>query len=142
MLLTASIFILCTGCASHQMLKRNEAAGHDWAMLFLVNTQGNTDPTYPANIAGIETQLKSKGIENALPKCECQDHRLRDFVYVGNFDVSDERKWPFLFSPPEMSLKQAIVVSLDAKVHVVSREVADDLLAKSQVFTANRHLRQ
>jgi hypothetical protein len=134
------IAFLINGCATHSVVSRNETAGHRLALLFQLNNQMDSRPHMPETLTDLEKQLRIQGIEDPLPKCECPDGKLRDFVYIPGFVFSDGRDWAFLFSPSEMDSDAAIVVYLDTTTKIMTPGEASKEKAKSRAFTEKRPL--
>jgi hypothetical protein len=136
LLVALCVLTLIAGCATKPILERNMASGHKLGMLFRVNDEMNSDSIYPTTLETLRSQLRAKGIEDAIPKCECKDGQLLDFIYVAGFDSSDSKDWAFLFSPPEMHLDKAIVVFLDGNARAVNQTEAEKLMMTSRAFIA------
>lgn len=129
--------VVC-GCAERRLIKRNVAAGRELALMFKTRENTASEPEFPRTLFALKEELSSMGLNQPLPRCECRDGALRDFLYIPGFTAMDDQRSVFLVSPMEMGLSRRILVRIDAEALVLPNSEADEVVTKSRETVSRR----
>jgi hypothetical protein len=132
-LLTVFAIAVFTGCQTPNHFDQNLASGREIVLEINVYSQDAIDK-FPTSLNDLVTEKLLK----TVPRCLCQDGKLRDFIYVPGFTPSDGRDWVILATPPEMDTKEAIIFHADARAEIVKKEDATLVLGKSRSYLKQR----
>jgi hypothetical protein len=129
LILAAFAVAIVTGCKTPNHFDQNIASGREIVLEVNVYSQDALDK-FPMSLNDLVTEKLLK----TVPRCLCQDGKLRDFVYVPGFTPSDGRDWVILATPPEMDAQDAIIFHADARAEIVKKEDATLALEKSRSY--------
>lgn len=124
-----SLFLV-SGCVTNLPTDRNLSAGRELAALIRLFNDKDISGGYPITL----DELVSSGMSQALPKCQCEDGKMRDFVYVSRFPTTSPHDYVVLISPPEMHQTMAIAVYLNLEAKLLSQVQATAEVERSRAF--------
>ena len=121
----AALIALWAGCQSSNRFGHNKAAARDIVIAASAYTLDAT-AAFPTALTNLVPQMLK-----SVPKCLCEDGKLRDFIYISGFTIADSDKYVIAASPPEMDAHIAIIARINGRVEVVAREKANLELTRS-----------
>lgn len=135
---TVSLLVLChlfSACRTRtpDYIEQNRKSGQQIVIAANAYTL-DALAKFPASL----TNLIGKGLLTSVPKCQCQDGGLRDFVYIPGFTIADSGQYVILVTPEEMDLTRAIIFRINGDAELVPREKARLEVDKSITHIKNR----
>jgi hypothetical protein len=130
LLLVSALLLVTSGCVTDAPINSNLSGGRELAGRIRLFNENDLADGYPLTL----DELRSLGNYQDLPKCKCEDGKLRDFIYVRGFPATAPTDYAVLISPPEMHKQKAIVVYLNLTAKVCSKTEAESEVERSKAF--------